>query len=159
MGRHRWRSTPAQLQRCAVKYGLAINYTVELAGMIAAACELAGIDFEIEMSVDETERPTTLAEHYIIASRLLDCGVNLVSLAPRYIGGFEKGIDYLGDPVVFEANVAAHAAIAQKPWTIQVEPAFRFGQAVDLPGIRPRPPKGDFTSRRRGRATWKPCEW
>lgn len=104
---------PVQLQRCAVKYGLAINYTVELAGMIAAACKLAGLDFEIEMSVDETERPTTLAEHYIIAKRLLDCGVNLVSLAPRYIGGFEKGIDYLGDPVAFEANVAAHAAIAK----------------------------------------------
>ncbi len=101
------------LQRCAVKYGAAIVYTLRLAAEIGRQADAAGVPYEIEMSVDETDRPTTLAEHYIIASEILSAGIPLVSLAPRYIGGFEKGIDYIGDPLDFERNVARHAAVAQ----------------------------------------------
>jgi len=36
-----------------------------------------------------------------------------VSLAPRYVGSFEKGIDYVGDLAAFEADFAGHAAIAR----------------------------------------------
>jgi hypothetical protein len=36
-----------------------------------------------------------------------------VSLAPRYIGRFEKGVDYIGDVDDFEADFAVHAAIAR----------------------------------------------
>ncbi len=53
-------------------------------------------DYEIELSVDETEQPTTLAEHYIVADQCLQGGMKLVSLAPRFVGDFEKGVDYKG---------------------------------------------------------------
>ena len=53
--------------------------------------------FELEVSVDETETPTTHAEHVYIASELKRLGVDWVSLAPRFIGRFEKGVDYIGD--------------------------------------------------------------
>jgi hypothetical protein len=37
-----------------------------------------------------------------------------VSLAPRYIGRFEKGVDYIGDLAAFEADFSIHAAIARQ---------------------------------------------
>ena len=41
-------------------------------------------------------------------------GVDWVSFAPRFVGEFEKGIDYLGDRVEFAADVEVHAAIARR---------------------------------------------
>jgi hypothetical protein len=70
--------------------------------------------------VDETELPTSHAEHIYIASELRRLGVQWVSLAPRYIGHFEKGVDYIspsgkiGDVEAFEADFAIHAAIARQ---------------------------------------------
>jgi tagaturonate epimerase len=99
--------------RAAVKYGRAINAAVHLADHIRRVSQTAVRDFEIELSVDETEQPTTLAEHYIIADQCLKSGMKLVSLAPRYIGEFEKGVDYKGDLVKLEASLRDHAAIAE----------------------------------------------
>ena len=65
------------------------------------------------MSVDETDTPTSHAEHLFIARELRRLGVRWVSLAPRYVGRFEKGVDYIGDLGAFEADFAGHAAIAR----------------------------------------------
>ena len=99
--------------RAAVKYGRAINHALMLARHIADVQSAAGRDWEIELSVDETEQPTTLAEHYIIADLCLDGGMKLVSLAPRFIGDFEKGVDFKGDLAALEASLTDHAAIAE----------------------------------------------
>jgi tagaturonate epimerase len=100
--------------RAAVKYGRAINHALKLADHIAKVSERAGRDHEIELSVDETDQPTTLAEHYIIADQCLARGMKLVSLAPRYIGDFEKGVDYKGDVVALEHSLRDHAAISER---------------------------------------------
>jgi hypothetical protein len=47
-----------------------------------------------------------------VASELKRLGVQWVSLAPRYIGRFEKGVDYIGDLAQFEAEFVKHVAIA-----------------------------------------------
>ncbi len=99
--------------RAAVKYGKAINRALALADHIRSVNEAAGRDYEIELSVDETEQPTTLAEHYIIADQCVARGMKLVSLAPRYIGDFEKGVDYKGDVADLERSLRDHAAIAE----------------------------------------------
>ena len=108
------------LARAAAKYGRAIAHTVRMYRHLAAAPPtpptpptLGGEDFELEMSVDETETPTSIEEHFFIASELKRLGVQWVSLAPRYVGRFEKGVDYIGDLKVFEAEIAKHAAIAR----------------------------------------------
>jgi hypothetical protein len=101
------------VQRAAVKYGKAIRHALSLAAYIAKAAAKRGIDHEIELSVDETDQPTTLAEHYIIADQCRRAGMKLVSLAPRYIGEFEKGVDYKGDPRKLEDSLNDHAAIAR----------------------------------------------
>jgi len=100
--------------RCAVKYGIAINRAAALARHIETMHEQQDRDYEVELSVDETEQPTTLAEHWIIASECLNAGMKLVSLAPRYIGDFEKGVDYKGDLDALEQSMRAHAAIARQ---------------------------------------------
>jgi hypothetical protein len=88
-----------------------VNHAVALARHIDSV--MKGRSYEIELSVDETAQPTTLAEHYVVAHRCIDQGMKLVSLAPRYIGDFEKGVDYKGDLGAFERSLADHAAIAQ----------------------------------------------
>lgn len=103
----------AAVLKAAVKYGRAINMTERLAKHIAKTMNGLGKPFEIELSVDETPQPTTLAEHYIIADQCRARGVKLISVAPRYVGEFEKGVDYKGDLKAFEKSLADHAAIAQ----------------------------------------------
>jgi len=97
------------LLRAAAKYGRAIAHTVRMYRHLASQTQ----NFELEMSVDETETPTSIQEHLFIASELKRLGVQWVSLAPRYIGQFEKGVDYIGDLAQFEAELAKHAAIAR----------------------------------------------
>ncbi|MCS7471719.1 tagaturonate epimerase family protein [Stieleria sp. ICT_E10.1] len=98
--------------RAAVKYGPAIARALKLGDYIRQVNEKAGQDYEIELSVDETDQPTTLPEHYIIADQCLQGGMKLVSLAPRFIGDFEKGVDFKGDLAALEASLADHAAVA-----------------------------------------------
>ena len=95
--------------RGAAKYGRAIAHVAALYRHLAGASAA----FEVEVSVDETETPTTHAEHVTIASELKRLGVAFVSLAPRYVGRFEKGVDYIGDLAALEADLAGHAAIAR----------------------------------------------
>lgn len=99
------------LYEAAAKYGHAVAQAAALYRHLAQAAE--GVDFEVEISVDETETPTTHAQHVYIVSELQRLGVRWVSLAPRYIGRFEKGVDYIGDVGEFEADFAVHAAIAR----------------------------------------------
>ncbi|MAE60359.1 MAG: hypothetical protein CMJ49_03280 [Planctomycetaceae bacterium] len=101
--------------RAAVKYGRAIEHTIEIARHIEKTAKGLKQKFEIELSVDETPQPTTLAEHYIIADQVQSGGLkHLVSLAPRFIGDLEKGVDYKGDVAALEVTLKDHAAIAEK---------------------------------------------
>jgi hypothetical protein len=100
--------------RAAVKYGRAIRDAIELAIYIRQVQEDADRPYEIELSVDETEQPTTLAEHFIIAEQCLLNDMKLVSLAPRFIGQFEKGVDYIGDLAALDSSLNDHAAISRE---------------------------------------------
>ncbi len=100
-------------RRCVVKYGRALNEAINLASYIDQKHEDLDRSYEIEVSVDETEEPTTLVEHYIVADQLLKAGVELVSLAPRYIGEFEKGVDFKGDLKALTRSLEDHASIAR----------------------------------------------
>ncbi len=53
-------------------------------------------------------------EHLFIALELKRHAIPVVSLAPRFIGDFEKGIDYKGDISLFEKSLKQHAAIADQ---------------------------------------------
>lgn len=99
----------ATLARAVAKYGRAIAHTVSLYRHLDSLTDR----YEFEMSVDETDTPTLAEEHFFIASELKRLGVQWASLAPRYVGRFEKGVDYIGDLGEFECELAKHAAIAR----------------------------------------------
>ncbi|MGA9397714.1 MAG: tagaturonate epimerase family protein, partial [Anaerolineaceae bacterium] len=77
------------LLKAAVKYGKAVAHVAMMYHHLAKVT--SGRPFELEVSVDETEQPTSHAEHLYIAHELKRLGVKWVSLAPRYVGRFEKG--------------------------------------------------------------------
>lgn len=102
--------TEEEILRAAVKYGRVVVHTAELYRHLKSRKQSA--PFELEVSVDETDSVTSPAEHIYIAAELKRLGVAWVSLAPRYVGGFEKGVDYIGDLGEFEDSFALHAAVA-----------------------------------------------
>jgi len=102
---------PKTLKQAVVKYGGALSFTKRMAGWIGEACH--DRSFEVEMSVDETLTPTTVQEHLFVGLELKRLAVRPVSVALRFIGDFEKGIDYKGDLEAFEAEYAKHVAIAK----------------------------------------------
>jgi len=66
----------------------------------------------LEVSVDETATPTDPKSHLFIALELKRRGVHLKTLAPRFAGEFQKGIDYIGDLKQFEQELIIHETIA-----------------------------------------------
>lgn len=98
-----------ELKDIVLIYHKAIDHAVTI------FCDVIGksgktVDFE--MSIDETLTPTSPAAHFVVGSELLRRGVDVVSLAPRFCGEFQKGIDYIGELKQFEKEFAAHAGIA-----------------------------------------------
>ncbi len=106
--------------RAAAKYGRALAHTARMYRHVKV--KMGDRPFELEMSVDETATPTSVAEHAFVASELRRMGVKWVSLAPRFIGEFEKGVDYLGDLDAFRRSFAQHVAVAQHygPYKISI---------------------------------------
>ncbi|MEW6652331.1 MAG: tagaturonate epimerase family protein, partial [Bacteroidota bacterium] len=97
--------------RAYAKYGKAISHIKKMYEHLKSIS--GGSPFEVEVSVDETESVTSAFEHFFFASELHRLKVEFVSLAPRFIGSFEKGIDYKGDLELFEREYVKHLAITK----------------------------------------------
>ncbi|WNR43569.1 tagaturonate epimerase family protein [Paenibacillus roseipurpureus] len=101
--------TAEALQKDVLIYDAAINFMEAIFRRYIATLDRA-VDFEI--SIDETATPTSPEAHYLVANELRERGVTIFSMAPRFCGEFQKGIDYIGDIAQFERELASHAAIA-----------------------------------------------
>ena len=107
-GEQAWGQFEAEsLMRATVKYGRAIGHAVSMFKRLSELKET----FDFEVSVDETDSPTTPLEHFFIANELTRKGVKFTSLAPRFIGRFEKGVDYIGDLNALDVELSKHAAV------------------------------------------------
>jgi hypothetical protein len=94
------------------KYG---NAVVLAKKMYRLAQKLRKADIAFELSVDETDAPTTLEEHLLIAHLCKRLEIQLFSLAPRFVGRFNKGVEYVpSEEESFPANLALHHAIARR---------------------------------------------
>ena len=95
-------------RRAVLIYGSAIRFIGDIYTRFIAG---RAVDFEI--SIDETMTPTTPLEHYFVSSELTRRGIRFASLAPRFCGEFQKGIDYIGDLDQFDRELIIHDAIAK----------------------------------------------
>jgi hypothetical protein len=68
--------------------------------------------FITEVSMDETSSPQTPAELLVILAALAREGVPANTIAPRFSGRFNKGVDYVGDPLQFAAEFEQDVAVA-----------------------------------------------
>lgn len=112
--------TREKLLRAITKYGRAVAHCERMAEHMSRV--LAGNPYEIEVSVDETDSPTTFEEHLFFALELKRRDVKVISLAPRFIGEFEKGIDYKGSLEDFRQALEVHVEIAKTygPYKISI---------------------------------------
>jgi hypothetical protein len=102
--------TPEEARRCALMYGKAMDFAAEVDRHLR---KRRGAQYDLEISIDETTTPTLPAHHLFIAAELERRGVAVTSIAPRFVGEFQKGIDYIGDLAEFESQFAVHCAIAR----------------------------------------------
>jgi len=69
--------------------------------------------FLTEVSMDETDAPQTPSELLVILAALADEGIPVRTIAPRFSGRFNKGVDYVGDVAGFAAEFAADIAVVR----------------------------------------------
>ncbi len=98
-----------ELKRISLIYGEAIEFAASIYHQF-----IDGKQLDFELSIDETATPTTPAQHFFVAKELEARGVRAATVAPRFCGEFQKGIDYIGDVEQYAAEFAVHAAIARK---------------------------------------------
>lgn len=95
--------------RAMAKYGPSMANAMDLYRHLQSL----GIPHEVEFAVDETDYPTKPAEHVVVVSELKRLGMEFVSFAPRFVGGFEKGVEYIGDLAELTRDFEIHAEIAK----------------------------------------------
>lgn len=90
-----------QLQKTLEKYLAAVAEAGEIYRYIAArkGGEQA---FIAEVSMDETDAPQTPPELLVILAQMADEKIKLQTIAPKFTGRFNKGVDYVGDLAQFE---------------------------------------------------------
>jgi hypothetical protein len=101
--------TRADLERVAGKYLKAVQDAGAIYRKIVAA-KGAGT-FITEVSMDETDTPQTPPELLLILAALADEGVPVQTIAPKFTGRFNKGVDYVGDLTQFEKEFRQDLAV------------------------------------------------
>ena len=97
--------------RAAAKYGLALAQILLLYRHLVSRCPRERYAFEV--AVDETDTPTSAAEHFFVAAELKRLGVRWESFAPRYCGEFYKGVEYVGNMARFRSEFSKHVTISE----------------------------------------------
>jgi hypothetical protein len=95
-----FQTTRGEVEQIAEKYLLAIQEAKQIYGHIAR--EKGEGHFITEISMDETDSPQTPMELLVILTAIADAGVPIQTIAPKFSGRFNKGVDYVGDVVRFE---------------------------------------------------------
>jgi hypothetical protein len=67
-------------------------------------------EFIPEVSMDETDSPQTPAEFLIILAAIADEGIPIKTIAPKFTGRFNKGVDYQGDLAKFSEEFSDDVA-------------------------------------------------
>ena len=99
----------ADVERSAGKYLRAVQEAGRIYRHIAAAKGEGR--FITEVSMDETDRPQTPPELLVILAAIADEGIPMQTIAPKFTGRFNKGVDYVGDLAQFEKEFNQDLAV------------------------------------------------
>ena len=102
-------TTRADVERVVSKYLLAVRDAGQIYRHIIAARGEENIIAEVSM--DETDAPQTPPELLIILAALADEKVRLQTIAPKFTGRFNKGVEYVGDLVQFAKEFSDDLAV------------------------------------------------
>ena len=114
--------------RAMAKYGPSLAHAMAMYRRLMEK----GIDCEVEFAVDETDYPTKPAEHIVVVSELQRLGMEFVSFAPRFVGRFEKGVEYIGDIRRVAARLPDPRRDCPGARPVQAVPALRLRQVLHL---------------------------
>ncbi|QDT65478.1 tagaturonate epimerase family protein [Calycomorphotria hydatis] len=70
-----------------------------------------GGDYFIEVSMDETDAPQTPVELLVILAAVSDEKIPIQTIAPKFTGRFNKGVDYVGDLEQFQKEFHEDLAV------------------------------------------------
>lgn len=101
--------SPASLTAITRTYLRAAQEAGNLYRHIAA--KRGGAEFVTEVSMDETDAPQTPPQLLVILALLADEKIPLATIAPKFSGRFNKGVDYVGDSAQFAQEFAADIAV------------------------------------------------
>lgn len=100
--------TAAELRQTAEKFLAAVQKAGAVYRVIEQAKGKGG--FVPEISMDETNTAQTPVELLIILAAIADEGIPVQTIAPKFSGRFNKGVDYVGDVAQFEREFALDVA-------------------------------------------------
>jgi hypothetical protein len=100
--------TQENLRQTAQKYLTAVKKAGEVYRTIEKAKGKG--NFIPEVSMDETDSAQSPVELLIILAAIADEGIPVQTIAPRFSGRFNKGVDYIGDVTQFEREFALDVA-------------------------------------------------
>jgi hypothetical protein len=91
---HAFNITEDQVRAIAGEYLPAVRQAGKIYRHVEA---IKGGNFITEVSMDETEQPQTPMEMFFILAAIADEGIPAQTIAPKFSGRFNKGVDYVGD--------------------------------------------------------------
>ena len=98
-----------EAERVANKFLLAVREAGTIYRHVAG---IKGAEkFVTEVSMDETDTPQTPPELLIILAAIADEGIPIQTIAPKFTGRFNKGVDYVGDLSRFEQEFNEDLAV------------------------------------------------
>ena len=102
-------TTKESVERTAAQF----LFAVQEAGRIYRHIESAkgSGNFITEVSIDETDNPQTPAELLVIFAAIADEGIPIQTIAPKFTGRFNKGVDYVGDTDQFNKEFSDDLAV------------------------------------------------
>ncbi|MEZ5361393.1 MAG: tagaturonate epimerase family protein [Bryobacterales bacterium] len=102
-------TTADSVREVAAKYLTAVQEAGRIYRHIESAKDAGS--FVTEVSMDETDAPQTPPELLIILAALADEEIPLQTIAPKFTGRFNKGVDYVGDLPQFEKEINEDLAV------------------------------------------------
>ena len=122
VARHPELGKPVALPGITKVFRLSEDSVASIARKYLLACREAGViwrhierargdDAVVEVSMDETDEPQTPPTLLVILALLAEEKIPLQTIAPKFTGRFNKGVDYVGDLVQFEQEFSDDIAV------------------------------------------------